>query len=102
LSNKQREEATTAVLDYIHSPAFKHSIESIIDKTIELYDSMKNGVKDHINTWQDRLNRYNDINIKAIAIENRVIKLIVPNGEARKRLVKDSRITAIGLPPEIK
>ena len=102
LSNKQREEATKAVLEYIHSPAFKNSIESIIDNTIELYDSMKKEVKDHINTWQDRLNRYNDINIKAIAIENRVIKLIAPNGEVKKRLVKDSRIAPIGLPAEIK
>lgn len=102
LSNKQREEATKAVLEYIHSPAFKNSIESIIENTIELYDSMKKEVKDHINTWQDRLNRYNDINIKAIAIENRVVKLIAPNGEVKKRLVKDSRITPIGLPAEIK
>jgi len=102
LSNKQREEATRAVLDYIHSPAFKNSIESIIDNTIELYDSMKKEVKDHISTWKDRLNRYNNINVKAIAIENRVIKLIAPNGKARKRLVKDSRITAIELPSEIK
>ena len=102
LSNKQREEATKAVLEYIHSPAFKNSIESIIENTIELYDSMKKEVKDHINTWQDRLNRYNDINIKAIAIENRVVKLISPNGEVKKRLVKDSRITPIGLPAEIK
>ncbi len=102
LSNKQREEATRAVLDYIHSPAFKNSIESIIDNTIDLYDSMKKEVKDHINTWQDRLNRYNDINMKAIAIESRVVKLIAPNGEVRKRLVKDSRITPIELPSEIK
>jgi hypothetical protein len=102
LSNKQREEATKAVLEYIHSPAFKNSIESIIENTIELYDSMKKEVKDHINTWQDRLNRYNDINIKAIAIENRVVKLIAPNGEVKKRLIKDSRITPIGLPAEIK
>ncbi len=102
LSNKQREEATKAVLEYIHSPAFKNSIESIIENTIELYDSMKKEVKDHINTWQDRFNRYNDINIKAIAIENRVVKLIAPNGEVKKRLIKDSRITPIGLPSEIK
>jgi hypothetical protein len=102
LSNKQREEATKAVLEYIHSPAFRNSIESIIENTIELYDSMKKEVKNHINTWQDRLNRYNDINIKAIAIENRVVKLIAPNGEVKKRLIKDSRITPIGLPAEIK
>jgi hypothetical protein len=102
LSNKQRDEATRAVLDYIHSPAFKNSIECIIDNTIELYDSMKKEVKDHIGIWKDRLNRYNDINVKAIAIENRVVKLIAPTGEVRKRLMKDSRISPIELPAEIK
>jgi hypothetical protein len=102
LSNKQREEATRAVLDYIHSPAFKNSIESIIDNTIELYESMKKEVEDHISTWKDRLNRYNDINVKAIAIESRVVNLIAPAGDVRKRLVKDSKISPIELPAEIK
>lgn len=102
LSSKQREEATRAVLDYIHSPAFRNSIESIIDNTIELYESMKKEVKDHISTWKDRLNRYNDINVKAIAIESRVVNLIAPTGEVRKRLIKDSKISPIELPAEIK
>jgi hypothetical protein len=102
LSNKQREEATRAVLEYIYSPVFKNSIESIIENTIELYDSMRKEVKDHINTWQNRFSKYNNINIKAVAIENRVVKLIAPNGDARKRLVKDSMIMPIGLPAEIK
>ncbi len=102
LSNKQREEATRVVLEYIHSPAFKNSIESIIENTVELYDCMKKEVKEHINAWQDRFNKYNDINMKAIAIENRVIKLIAPNGETKKRLIKDSVIVPIGLPAEIK
>ena len=55
LSNKQREEATKAVLEYIYSPVFKNSIESIIENTIELYDSMRKEVKDHINTWQNQI-----------------------------------------------
>lgn len=101
LSNKQREEATKAVLDYIYSPVFKNSIECIIENTIELYDSMKREVKDHINTWQDRIKRYSEINIQAIAIDDRVIKLITPNG-AIKVQVKDARILPIGLPAEIK
>jgi hypothetical protein len=63
---------------------------------------MKKEVKDHISIWKDRLNRYNDINVKAIAIEGRVVNLIAPTGDIRKRLVKDSRISPIELPAEIK
>jgi len=102
LSNKQRDEATRAVLDYIHSPAFKNSIESIIDNTIELYDSMKKEVKDHISTWKDRLNKYNDINVKAVAIENRIVKLITVKSDFKKRTIRDSTIMPIELPSEIK
>jgi hypothetical protein len=40
--------------------------------------------------------------MKVIAIENRVVKLIVPNSEARRRLVKDSRITPIEISSKIK
>jgi hypothetical protein len=58
-------------------------------------------VKDHINTWQDRIKRYSEINIQAIAIDNRVIKLITPN-EGIKGHVKDARILPIRLPAEIK
>lgn len=102
LSNKQREEAIRLVLDYVHSPAFKNSIESIIENTIELYESMNKEIKDHINTWQDRFSKYNNINIKAVAIETRVIRLISPNGDAKKKLIKDSIIVPIGLPAAIK
>jgi len=63
---------------------------------------MRKEVKDHINTWQNRFSKYNNINIKAVAIENRVVKLIVPNGDAKKRLVKDSMIVPIELPAEIR
>jgi hypothetical protein len=102
LSNKQREEAIRLVLDYVHSPAFKNSIESIIENTIELYESMNKEIKDHINTWQDRFSKYNNINIKAVAIETRIIRLFSPNGDAKKKLVKDSIIVPIGLPAAIK
>jgi hypothetical protein len=62
---------------------------------------MKKEVKEHINAWQDRLARYNDINIKAIAIESKVVKLISTSDDTKKRPIKDTRITPIELPAEI-
>jgi hypothetical protein len=102
LSNKQREEATRAVLEYIQSPMFKNSIESIIDNTVELYSSMKKEIKEHVNIWQDRFDRYSDINNKALIIENKVVKLITSKDDVKKRLIKDSQIVPIELPGEIK
>lgn len=101
LSNKQREETTKAVLQYIQSPSFKNGIESIIGNTIELYGSLRKEVKEHVSIWQDRIKRYNDINIKALQIENKVVKLVISKDESKK-LRKGTEIIPIELPHEIK
>ncbi len=101
LSNKQREETTKAVLEYIQSPTFKNGIESIITNTEELYVSLRKEVKEHVHIWQDRIKRYNDINNKALHIENKVIKLAISKNES-KRLRKGTEMIPIELPAEIK
>jgi len=75
LTGRQRDETVKAVIEYIQSPSFKNSIESIIEQTVELYGSLKKEVREHVHVWQDRLQRYNDINSKAYSVENKVIKL---------------------------
>ncbi len=101
LSNKQRDETTKAVLEYIQSPTFKNGIESIITNTEELYGSLRKEVKEHVHIWQDRIKRYNDINNKAFHIENKVIKLAISKNES-KRLRKGTEMIPIELPAEIK
>ena len=101
LSSKQRDETVKAVLEYVQSPSFKNGVESIIEQTVELYSSLKKEVKEHVHVWQDRIQRYNDINSKAYFIENKVIKLAMSKDEA-KRLPKSTEIIPIELPAEIK
>ena len=101
LSNKQRDETTRAVLEYIQSPTFKNGIENIITNTEELYMSLRKEVKEHVHIWQDRIKRYNDINNKALYIENKVIKLAISKNES-KRLRKGTEMTPIELPAEVK
>ncbi len=101
LSSKQRDETTRAVLEYIQSPSFKNGIESIIGNTIELYASLKREVKEHVHIWQDRFEKYTDINRKAYYIENKVIKLAIAKNEP-KRLQRGVEIAPIELPAEIR
>ncbi len=100
LSKEKREETINAVLNYIQSPVFKNGIENIIVDTIDLYNNLKKEVKNHINTWEERLDKYRNIHHQANAIESKVINLLVTDDKSKKQLIYDE-IKSIDLPGKI-
>jgi len=100
LSSEKRNKTINAVLNYIQSPVFKNGIENIIVDTIDLYNNLKKEVKNHINTWEERLDKYRDIHHQANVIESKVINLLVTDDKSKKQLVFDE-IKSIDLPVKI-
>ncbi len=100
LSKTKREQAINAVLDYIQSPSFQNSIESIIEDTKDLYAHLTKEVKDHVRSWEFRLAKYRQIHNDAHKIETKAIKLLV-NGEKQKKIPNEVEISSIALPSEI-
>jgi len=98
LSKAERNKAIQAVMAFIESPKFTNAIANIIDDTIELYDNMKKETKEHIKTWEFRLEKYRNINSKTREIESNVTKLIPTDSTANVIRVK---IANIALPGEI-
>jgi len=98
LSKNERNKAIQAVMTFIESPKFTNSIANIIDDTIKLYNNLQKETNDHIKTWQYRLEKYRNINSKAIVIESNVSKLITagPIDEVNR-----DRIKTIALPGKI-
>ena len=58
LSVGKRKQAIEGVLEYIQSPKFKNSIQSIIMDTEELYSHLEKEVKVHLKEWEFRLSKY--------------------------------------------
>jgi len=100
LSKAKREKTINAVLEYIQSPAFRNSIENIMQDTKDLYDRLTKEVKDHLKTWEFRLEKYRNIHSKAYAIENKAVKLLADKD--KKSIAVEREITAIDLPSAIK
>ena len=100
LSKQKREATINAVLDYIQSPTFKNGIDSVIQDTIELYTDLQKEVKEHLNTWAFRFNKYRNINSQANRIESRVINLLITEKNPQE-VQKYIDIKPIELPSEI-
>ncbi len=99
LTGEKRSQAVNAVLEYVQGPAFKNGIESIILDTVELYNRLKKEVKDHINSWESRLDKYRNIHTHANKIGSKVVDILVPES-AHKKIVQE-KITSIQLPAVI-
>ena len=74
LSSAKRSEKVDAVLNYIQSPPFKNSIESIIIDTVELHESLQKEVKGHVNVWRGRLQKYRNIRKQADEVNSKVVE----------------------------
>jgi len=100
LSRQTREKTINAVLSYIQGPVFKNGIESIIVDTVDLYNSLKKEVKNHVTTWEERLDKYRNIHGQAHTIESKVINLLVAEDHGKKTVVTEE-IKSIDLPKRI-
>jgi hypothetical protein len=99
LTGEKRSQAVNAVLEYVQGPAFKNGIESIILDTVELYNRLKKEVKDHISSWENRLDKYRNIHTHANKIGSKVVDILLPES-AHKKIVQE-KITSIQLPAVI-
>ncbi len=100
LSQSERNKTIKTVIEYIQSPSFKNGIENIINSTIDLYNSLKKEVKDHINVWENRINKYRKIYGEADKIELKVVNLFIED-KPLIEIPKRGDIQPIELPSKI-
>jgi hypothetical protein len=100
LSAEKRGKTVQAVLDYIQGPTFRNGIEAIIEDTKELYLSLTKEVKEHIKTWELRINKYRGIQGGANLIDSKVVKLLDTEAEGKREII-EAEIVPIALPAKI-
>lgn len=96
----KRSLAIAAVMEYVQSASFKNGIENIIIDTMDLYNRLKKEVKDHIHTWEMRIDKYRNIHSNATIIGDRIINITAPDSKHKKSITED--ISEIQLPAVIK
>jgi hypothetical protein len=83
LTTEQRKQAVQAVLEYVQKPAFRNSIEGIMQSSMELYDTMVKEAEWHKRNWEYRYRGYRTIwdSAKGIGVGT----LAFANDEHKKR-----------------
>lgn len=61
LTKTQRDEAIGKIVRFIESAEFKNKLEAIIHETLELFESLKKEVEDHMKIWKLRYDSYRKI-----------------------------------------
>ncbi len=77
LSRSQREEAIQKTIDFIESPEFTNKIETVIEETIQLHESLKKEMINHIKNWKGRYESYKKIFEQASLIKEKT-HIILP------------------------
>lgn len=84
LTKAQREKAIQETIKFIESPEFKNRLDAVIQETIDLYDSLKKEIKDHIKVWRKRYDGYKKIHQETIHVKDKTSNLL--SGEKQKEL----------------
>jgi hypothetical protein len=101
LGKSEKDKAIKDVMEYVQSPIFANSMEGIIKDTIDLYDSLKKEVKDHLKSWELRFQKYKSINKKATTIDGKFNLLLAREITENKKLISSQKLESISLPDHI-
>jgi hypothetical protein len=61
LGQAEREKAIKNILNYLESPEFTNSVDSIVQDSITLYKGLMDEIKKHVKVWKDRYSLYSRI-----------------------------------------
>ena len=61
MTQKQREKAARAVMDYIGSPVFRNPLRDVVRRSEQLGQNLVSEIKAHRNLWVDRFFHYEEI-----------------------------------------
>jgi hypothetical protein len=86
LGQLEREKAVKGILDYLESPEFTNSVNTIVQDSVTLYNGLKDEIKKHIQVWKYRYSLYSRINSEANAIQGNT-KALLSGKELEKQKV---------------
>lgn len=86
LGQTEREKAVKGILNYLESPDFANSVDSIVQDSITLYKDLMVEIKKHIKSWKGRYEIYSRINAEANYIQDST-KLLLSGKERQVKKV---------------
>lgn len=88
LGQAEREKAVKGILNYLESPDFTNSVDSIVQDSITLYKGLMDEMRKHFKVWKDRYSLYSRINSEANAIQNNTKALLSGRDKEEKKVSK--------------
>jgi hypothetical protein len=76
LSKAEREEAIGSTLKYLQGPEFKNSLNTIIQKAVELNEDLKDEYEDHMKTWKKRQDSLKIVYVNAVKVKGTTLALM--------------------------
>lgn len=76
LSKVQKNEAIEATLKYLESPEYKNSLDTVIRKTVEMYDDLQKEYQDHLKAWRKRHDSLKVVYLNASQVKERTFALL--------------------------
>jgi len=76
LTAKERQEAIQKTLAYLEGAEFKNALDTVIRKTVEMYEDLKKECYDHIRNWKKRYSSLKDIYVGSSQVQVKTMNLI--------------------------
>jgi len=99
LGQAEREKAIKNILNYLESPDFTNSVDSIVQDSITLYKGLMDEIKKHVKVWKERYSLYSRINSEANSIQGNT-KALLSGKELEEK--KTNMLPALAELPEVR
>ena len=76
LTQAQKDEAVEKTLQYLQGAEFKNALETVIRKTVEMYEDLKKECHDHVKTWKKRHDCLKSVYIHTAQVQTKTTALI--------------------------
>lgn len=76
LTQAQKDEAVEKTLQYLQGAEFKNALETVIRKTVEMYEDLKKECHDHVKTWKKRHESLKSVYIHTAQVQTKTTALI--------------------------
>lgn len=88
LTKEQKEEAIQKTIEFIESPEFTNKLEAVIEETMQLHESLKKEINDHIKNWKGRHESYKKIYFQTSLIKEKthdILSVKEPEKKIKKK-----------------
>lgn len=99
LTHAQREEVIDKTFEYLQGAEFKNTLDTVIRKTIEMYEDLKKECQDHVKIWKKRHDSLKVIHFNSTQVQTKTTAFVSGKADAIQRIMDSYQFPAL---PDLK